>query len=346
MSNLKYVDLFAGIGGFRQALKNVNIKGLSFTAVAACEIDTSCRQLYEDIFQINKNDEVFIADVKEIKVKNNEGHIMPKHDMLFAGFPCQPFSNVGKRGSFDDPRGALFFDILAILNHYKPKFFILENVSKIVTIDKGNLLKKMVLWLEEEGYHVHYWDLFADDYGLPQKRHRLFFCGVRKDFSQYKKDIEKPPYIPRDTWKYPTAWHLLERSMNPRHIIPKKTRETVLKRNPKWMGGLEINLPIARPITASMAKWHRANQDNYYSESYISSSNPNPYKIMEVDIDSETIRRITPLEGFRLQGFPDKYSEVLEYKEFPLTTVYRMIGNAVPVNLTSSVIEHFLNEYL
>jgi len=112
------------------------------------------------------------------------------------------------------------------------------------------------------------------------------------------------------------------------------------------MGGLEINLPVARPITASMAKWHRANQDNYYSEKYVSARNSDPFDSPEVDLINDRIRRITPLEGFRLQGFPDEYASVCKNKKISFTTTYKMIGNAVPVDLTSAVIKHLLSEYL
>lgn len=348
MIELKFVDLFAGIGGFRQAASRVNSRGLQLVPAAACEIDKHCKTVYQDVFQTEKNQELFVDDVQEIvRGDGTEGHIeLPSFDVLFGGFPCQPFSNVGKRKGLEDPRGALFFDIVKILRYYQPTFFVLENVSKIMTIDKGALLLSMVAELETAGYHVHYWDLYADQYGLPQKRHRLFFCGVKKSYAAERLELDAPEPVPREQWKYRTAWHLLERSMPPEHIIPEKTRETVLRPNPKWMGGLEIDLPTARPITASMAKWHRANQDNYYSEAYISSGNPNPLESPDVDWQRERIRRITPLEGFRLQGFPDEYASVCRRNGLSYTTTYKMIGNAVPVDLTACVIRHILHAYV
>ncbi|MFK7979361.1 MAG: DNA cytosine methyltransferase, partial [Saprospiraceae bacterium] len=106
----------------------------------------------------------------------------------------------------------------------------------------------------------------------------------------------------------------------------------------------EIDNAIARPITASMSKWHRANQDNYFSETYI--KNKKPYSRPKVDLKTEKIRRITPLEGFRLQGFPDLYAEKAKEIGLAYTTQYRLIGNAVPVPLVKSVIGHFLQNYL
>lgn len=184
----------------------------------------------------------------------------------------------------------------------------------------------------------------ASDYGLPQKRKRIFFCGVRKDIS---KNIEllAPPTINLQNAQYPTAWHLLEKDeVSSKHFIPDKTRETVLYKNPKWQGDVNIDNPIARPLTASMSKWHRANQDNYYSLSYIRGTDP--YMRPKINIDKEPIRRITPLEGFRLQGFPDTFAAVANQIRLSNSAQYRLIGNAVPVELAKNVINHFLKHII
>jgi len=341
---IRYVDLFAGIGGFRKAVELTALPGVKFLAVAACEIDQPCRDLYTRAFP--EGEDAFPEDVQGVKVRKRRGVTLPPFDLIFAGFPCQAFANVGSRTGLADPRGALFFEIVAILDYYQPDFFILENVQKMATIRRGNELNRIKDALEGIGYHLYVWDLTADEYGLPQRRRRLFFCGCRNGHTQAKKVLAPPRAVPRDRWEYPTVWHLLERSMDPRHIVPERTRHTVFRRNPKWMGDLEINRPIARPLTATMGKWHRANQDNYYSKSYVQADNPNPYCSPPVDWETEEIRRITPLEGFRLQGFPDSYWELSRALGLPLTTLYRLIGNAVPVNLAAAVTGHFLGELL
>jgi DNA (cytosine-5)-methyltransferase 1 len=95
-----------------------------------------------------------------------------------------------------------------------------------------------------------------------------------------------------------------------------------------------------------MAKWHRANQDNYFSDTYIGRNNSDPFKRPNIDLESESIRRITPLEGFRLQGFPDNFEEIRLKLRISLTSAYRIIGNAVPVDLARSVIKHFIGSYI
>lgn len=343
-TTIKYFDLFAGIGGFRTAAESLKSKSYNFKHVAYCEIDRQARELYNKAHKSNGIQ--IIEDAKDIKTKKNKKGIkVEDFDLLFGGFPCQSFSNVGYRKGMNDERGQLFFNILDIIDFYNPKYFVLENVQKLSTINKGGLLEEMSLALQEigEGYNLHVWDLLASNYGLPQNRRRIFFCGVRKDVSDLI-ELSAPPEIELKKAKYPTAWHLLEKkAVDEKHFIPQKTRDTVLYKNPKWAGNVEIDNAIARPLTASMSKWHRANQDNYYSTSYIESSNP--FERPSIDLKKEPIRRITPLEGFRLQGFPDYFSEEAAEINLPYSSQYRLIGNAVPVDLAKNVIKHFLNSY-
>lgn len=343
-TTIKYIDLFAGIGGFKMAAQTLKIKSIKFEHVGYCEIDKQAREFYKKTHKTGKIQ--VIEDVKDIKTKKNkEGVKLNSFDLLFGGFPCQSFSNVGYRKGFDDARGQLFFNILDILDYYNPKYFVLENVQKLSTINNGDLLNEMSIALKEigKGYNLHVWDLLASDYGLPQNRRRIFFCGIRKDISK-QKDLAPPPKVDLSSSKYPTVWHLLEKSdVDSKHFIPKKTRETVLYKNEKWAGNVDIDNSIARPLTASMSKWHRANQDNYFSHSYIFGNSP--FIRPKVDLKKEKIRRITPKEGFRIQGFPDYFSESAAELNLSYSSQYRLIGNAVPVDLARSVLKHFLNNY-
>lgn len=342
---IKYFDCFAGIGGFRCAAEAIQSNSYDFEHVSYCEVDPQARALYRAVVESQGIQE--INDVKDIKTKRNpDGIELIDFDMLFAGFPCQSFSNVGYRKGFDDERGQLFFYILDMLDYYKPKYFVLENVQKLSTIKNGDLLEEMKTALQEigGGYHLHVWCLRASDYGLPQNRYRIFFCGIRSDLYD-KKIITEPPTISLECAKYPTVWHLLERGeIDPKHYIPAKTRETVLYKNPKWQGNVNIDNAIARPLTASMSKWHRANQDNYYSDTYVHGVDP--YTRPNVDLKTERIRRITPLEGFRIQGFPDSYAKAATECKLSYSAQYRLIGNALPVNLAYVVIKHLLDCYL
>jgi len=341
---IRFFDLFAGIGGFRIAAESLKNDKFVFKHVAYCEIDKQARELYNKVQDLD--DVQIIVDAKDIKTKKNDTGIrVNDFDILFGGFPCQSFSNVGYRKGMNDDRGQLFYNILDIIDYYNPKYFVLENVQKLSTINGGVLLEEMTIALKGigNGYNLHVWDLIASNYGLPQNRRRIFFCGVRKDISVVKQ-LDPPPITDLKDSKYPTVWHLLEKDkVEDKHFIPKKTRQTVLYKNPKWQGNVNIDNLIARPLTASMSKWHRANQDNYYSVTYIEGQDPLERPV--VDIDNEPIRRITPLEGFRIQGFPDFFAAKAKEINLSVSSQYRLIGNAVPVNLASNVIKHFLFNY-
>lgn len=345
MINIRFFDCFAGIGGFYQGALQIKSDLYKFQHVAYCEINHAAQRFYRAACAADSVQ--FISDVKDVRTnKNRDGIIVNDFDILFAGFPCQSFSNVGYRKGFDDPRGQLFFYILDILDYYKPKYFVLENVQKIHTIKSGSLLAEMEEALQEigNGYILHTWDLLASDYGLPQKRNRIFFCGIRKDITA-RKEINAPPVIDLKNAKYPTTWHLLEKNpVDAKHQLPQGSRKTILTKPANWQGDVNIDNAIARPLTATMAKWHRANQDNYFSETYIHGTDP--YVRPTIDIDTEPIRRITPLEGFRLQGFPDSYATIATNLSLPYSTQYKLIGNALPVDMAKAVIKHFLDSYI
>lgn len=345
MEVIRFFDCFAGIGGFYQGAKQIQSDKFSFEHVAYCEVESNAQRVYEKACDGEKVQR--IDDVQKIKTfKNPDGIKVNDFDILFAGFPCQSFSNVGYRKGFDDPRGQLFFYILDMLDYYKPKYFVLENVQKIHTIKGGSLLDEMKTALTEigDGYQLHTWDLMASDYGLPQKRNRIFFCGIRKDLAE-RKDLSEPPKIDLKSSRYPTTWHLLEKgAVDPKHYIPSGSRKTILTKPDNWQGDVDIDKSVARPLTATMSKWHRANQDNYFSDSYIHGDEP--YKRPSIDMEKEPIRRITPLEGFRLQGFPDEYAEIAKELGVSYSAQYKLIGNALPVDLAKAVISYFLGSYL
>lgn len=160
-----FIDLFAGIGGFHQAAKQ-----LGGQCVFASEIDKHACKTYEANHGIKPH-----GDITKINA-----HDIPDHDILFAGFPCQSFSVAGKRLGFEDTRGTLFFEIARILKVKQPNMFLLENVKGLKNHDNGKTLHTIITTLKELGYDVHYMVLNAKDYGVPQNRERIFFVGFLK----------------------------------------------------------------------------------------------------------------------------------------------------------------------
>jgi DNA (cytosine-5)-methyltransferase 1 len=176
---IKFIDLFCGIGGFHQALNKYNSE-----CVLACDIDDKCREVYELNYGIKPE-----KNIKDINEKN-----IPDFDVLCAGFPCQSFSNGGKKKSLNDSRGTLFEDILRIANEKKPKFMFLENVKHIKKIDNGNTFNHIVKRINETGYYVNnkdtIFELSPHNLGIPQQRERVIFVCIRNDIYDSNKTID------------------------------------------------------------------------------------------------------------------------------------------------------------
>ncbi len=169
MESLKYIDLFCGIGGFRVATENIcKEKEIEPVCVFSSDIDPDCQVTYEANFGARP-----VGDICQV-----DASAIPNHDLLFAGFPCQPFSIIGSRLGFEDTRGTLFFEIARILKEKRPKAFVLENVKQLVGHDEGRTLKRILETLHELGYtNSHFKVLNALDFGVPQKRERVFIVG-------------------------------------------------------------------------------------------------------------------------------------------------------------------------
>ncbi|MDD2856969.1 MAG: DNA (cytosine-5-)-methyltransferase, partial [Desulfuromonadaceae bacterium] len=252
---MRFVDLFAGIGGFHLAANQVF--GESGSYLGGSEIDITARNIYNKYFSF---DHEIGGDIRELVSGAPDEWNLPQFDLCLAGFPCQPFSNVGKRNGLSDPRSWVFYDLVRVIEYYRPKYFVFENVEKIKTLEGGAVLNSLTSRLDKSGYQVDTFILCAKDYGLPQQRKRIFFCGRRRGKSKTMKPLPTPKTKLLMESIYPTTWHILERDMPIEHEVPLGSRKTIFTKNEKWMGDLDIDRTIARPICATMGKWHRANQ--------------------------------------------------------------------------------------
>ena len=172
-AKLKYIDLFCGIGGFHQALSNLGAK-----CVLACDIDKPCRDVYNMNYGITP-----VEDVKKIDETK-----MSDFDIICGGFPCQAFSNAGKKKTFSDSRGLLFDEIVRIAKHKKPKFMFLENVKHILKVGNKTVIEYIKKKIDDIGYVLQLFEMSPHNYGIPQQRERVYFICVRKDI--YKSPVE------------------------------------------------------------------------------------------------------------------------------------------------------------
>ena len=166
INNLTFIDLFAGIGGMRLAFESAGA-----SCVFSSEWDKYAQKTYEANFGDMPHGD--ITEIKEMDI--------PKFDILLAGFPCQPFSSIGKREGFEHKtQGTLFYDVARIINHHKPRAFLLENVAGLLTHDEGRTFTTIVSTLVELGYEIEYKILDASDFGVPQKRSRIYIVGFNR----------------------------------------------------------------------------------------------------------------------------------------------------------------------
>ncbi len=184
LSGMTFIDLFAGIGGFRIALES-----LGATCVYSNEWDKIAQEVYAQNF----------GDIPEGDITKVNETTIPDHDILCAGFPCQAFSISGKQRGFEDSRGTLFFDVARIVKAKKPKIVFMENVKNFATHDEGRTLAVVKATMEELGYNFYQKVLNAVDYGIPQKRERIYMVCFRKDLNipsfQYPKPFELKHHV-------------------------------------------------------------------------------------------------------------------------------------------------------
>jgi DNA (cytosine-5)-methyltransferase 1 len=177
-AKFKFIDLFCGVGGFHQALNK-----LGGHCVFASDIDEHCRNIYEKNYGLRPHGDITKVDPKTI----------PDFDILTGGFPCQSFSNSGKKGGFGDKRGQLYENILEIASEKKPSYMFLENVKHIQKIDNGEVFKHILGCIQNTGYHVETFELSPHQLGVPQQRERVIFVCIRNDLYDKTKELDMTP---------------------------------------------------------------------------------------------------------------------------------------------------------
>ncbi len=301
---IRFIDLFCGIGGFRVAAEQVAVKkNLDISCLLSSDIDEYAKLAYEANFG-----EYPEGDITQIASEN-----IPDHDVLFAGFPCQPFSIIGSGKGFDDTRGTLFFEIARILEAKKPKAFVLENVKQLVSHEKGHTFTRILQTIEDLGYHFDYRILNALDYGLPQKRERVFIIGFLDPslLALFKWPHKLETYKPLE--------EILEKSVDKKHYA---SEMIVQKRKEKHASKHSVSI------------WHENKGGNVSSHPFSCALRAGAsYNYLLVNGE----RRLTPREMLRLQGFPDSYKIVV-----PDAQVRKQAGNAVPVNVVNAVLTNLL----
>ena len=315
MNKFTFIDLFGGIGGFRKALEK-----LYGVCVFSSEWDKDAQDVYEKNFGERPSGDI-------TKIHANE---IPAHDVLCAGFPCQAFSISGNRKGFEDKtKGTLFYDVVRIAKHHKPKVLFLENVKNIITHNRGTTLSIILSSLNEIGYNVTYKVLNASEYGTPQARERAYFICIRKDldnkFFSFPKPSKKEVYL----------IDFLENGVTPKKMTkykPVYKDSIVLSR----LSENKKNKPIQIGYVHYGGQGDRIYSPYGHAITFSANGGGNFSKTGGYYIDGYP-RRLSPRECANIMGFPRNF--ILHDKD---NTARKQFGNSVIVPLIKLIFEQVL----
>ncbi|MBL7790617.1 MAG: DNA cytosine methyltransferase [Chitinophagales bacterium] len=307
----KFIDLFAGIGGFRIAMQNLGGK-----CVFTSEWDKEAQKTYRANFG-----EVPFGDITKSHVKS---YIPKEFDVLCAGFPCQAFSIAGKRGGFDDTRGTLFFDVVEIIKKHKPKAIFLENVKGLRSHDKGHTLATILNVLRNDlGYFVPEPQIInAKEFGVPQNRERIYIVGFHEDTGvsnfQYPKPIKKKVKFAdiKEKQVVPTKYYLSTQYV-----------QTLVNHKARHEGkgnGFGYEIISDDGIANTIVVGGMGRERNLVLDNRITDFTPTTH--IKGEVNREGIRKMTPREWARLQGFPDNF--IIPVAD---ASAYKQFGNSVAI---------------
>lgn len=343
MAEFKFIDLFAGIGGIRLGMENAGGK-----CILTAEIDRFARKTYQTFFQ-DGDDHIFIEDITSISASD-----LPDHDVLCAGFPCQPFSlagvskknSLGRSHGFDDPtKGTLFFNVKEMLLEKQPRAFLLENVKNLMSHDSGNTFEVIADALKQAGY-VFSAEIIDSSKVVPQHRQRVYIVGFRADaFGLTAHDVLD--------WK--PFWDGVYDHLQKAHAAQAEQYEEKPENWPRVGAILEkkpdskytLTKPLWTYLQAYKEKHRKAG--NGFGYGTVNADSPRTRTLSAryhkdgaeilVEQGSGTPRRLTPKECARIQGFPEKFQDMFGTANQPVsdTQAYRQFGNSVTVPVIEAV---------
>jgi len=311
MKGFRFIDLFAGIGGFRIAMES-----LGGECVFSSEWDKYAQITYE----INYGSKPY-GDITKDEVKNK----IPKNfDLLCAGFPCQAFSIAGKRGGFDDTRGTLFFEVATIIKKHKPKAIFLENVKGLYNHDKGKTLKTILNTLREDlGYFVPEPKIINSKfYGVPQNRERIFIVGFRNDLN-----IDEFQYPTNNKISSVVEEIIEKKEVSVKYYLSNQYLSTLRehrKRHESKGNGFGYQILDNDSVANAIVCGGMGKERNLIIDKRLSTFIP--VTKIKGEVNKEGIRRLTPRECARLQGFPESFK--IEVSD---AQAYKQFGNSVAI---------------
>lgn len=320
---MKFIDLFAGIGGFRVAFERHG-----YQCVFSCEINDSCQEVYHNNFN-----ELPFGDITQLNPND-----IPDFDVLLAGFPCQPFSISGYRLGFEDTRGTLFFDICRIIENKYPDVIVLENVKYLIYHDHGRTLNVILKTLREFGYKVSHQILNAKDFGVPQNRERILIVCLKDRYFNFSALKKKPTPKLREFLDTDGDFEVLPKEEYTLISLPVRQKTGLL-----FVGYRNKNTfkRGVRPNTKHLSRVHHQ-PNRIYSVDGVHPTIPSQETAGRFFVyipEKSIVRKLTMNECYRLMGFPE------DFKRNPVNgTGYLQIGNSVCIPLVEELAKEIKNQ--
>lgn len=353
-NKIRVASLFSGIGGFEQGFKKSK---MDYELIFASEIDKYATMTFSYNFSINN----MHGDIKAI----NENDI-PDHDLLCGGFPCQSFSVAGKQKGFNDIRGTLFFDVVRIIKTKKPKYLFLENVKNLISHDNGNTIKTILKNISDCGYTFDITIINSNEAGVPQSRERTYIVGILNyRVEKFVDDKRNTTITSIKKWANENKL----KTMNFFNTIEMHNKKTYIKnileenvdkkyylnsdKVKKYINGLDKNelskktdnkiikeFTLPRDVHNDLDRQRRVYSVYGISPTLLARSD-SP-KIIFEENNTYYIRKLTPLETLRIQGFDNKFTDNIQKNSMSDTQLYKQSGNAVSPPVITEIINNLM----
>lgn len=322
---ITFIDLFAGIGGFRYSFEKSGCK-----CVFSSEIDEACKKVYEKNYG-----DIPYGDITKISAEE-----IPSFDILCAGFPCQPFSICGKKMGFEDTRGTLFFEICRIIKAKKPKVVMLENVKHLTKHDGGRTFRTIISALEELGYNVSYKLLNSKDFGVAQSRERIIIIGTLTGYFDFD-DLHTQKEIPiKEILDKTGDFEYLDKKeytlIDKKYIHKQKTGLIFVGYRNKGMWKTGV-----RPNTEHLSRVHRQPNRIYSAEGCHPTipSQETSGRFWIYLKDEDAVRKLTINECYKLMGFPDDFQI-----DENIGNAYKQCGNSVVIPMIEEIARSIIRQ--
>jgi len=305
LSKNRTIDLFAGIGGIRLGFEKAG-----FHTVFSNDFEEKCKTTYDTNFKTSK---LIVEDIKKIKSED-----LPDFDFLLAGFPCQAFSIAGYREGFDDKkgRGNLFFEIARIIKDKQPSGFMLENVKNLMSHDKGNTFSVISTTLKDLGYHIKVKVLNSAEYGnVPQNRERIYIVGFKDKENLKRFSFPKPQ----------------KRTKSFKDLLEKNVPDKYYYNGKPLYARIKDSITDPNKVYQWRRKYVRENKKGV-CPTLTANMGMGGHNVPIIK-DKKGIRKLTPLECARIQGFPDSY----KLPDLADSVLYKQLGNSVSVPVVEAI---------